>query len=103
MPGTYCTNLRHFLDDKGEIIDTPLPARKLACFLALIVDRATSAESVTSHDTGMRCRKRSCRGSILSRWIEDTDEIRWHCPACGHHGLIVNWQGTKWDRSDTHG
>ncbi len=100
MDGTYRTNMRHCLDDKGEIVGTPLPARRLACFLALIIESTTSARSADYEDTGIRCRKRGCRGSILSRLIEDTGEIGWCCPACGHNGLIVSWQNTKWDQSN---
>ena len=101
MDGTYHTNIRHYLDDKGEMIAAPLPARKLACFLALIIDSTTSTRSVDCQDTGVRCRKRGCQGSIVSRLVEGAGTICWYCPACGHNGVIVDWQGTKWDQSST--
>lgn len=101
MDGTYHTNMRHYLDGNGEIIEAPGPARKLASFLTLIIDSTTSTRSVECQDTGVRCRRRGCRGSILSRLIEDTGTICWHCPACGHNGVIVDWQVTKWDHSGT--
>jgi hypothetical protein len=101
MDGTYHTNIWHYLDDKGEIITVPLPARKLASFLALIIESVPSTRSADCHDTGVRCRKRGCQGSIVSRLVKDTGTISWYCPACGHNGVIGDWQGTKWDRSRT--
>jgi hypothetical protein len=61
---------------------------RLACFLALIVDSETSIRFV------------GCQGSIVSRLVKDTGAISWCCPACGHNGVIVDWQGTKWDQSN---
>ena len=41
MPGTYVTDLRHYLDDDGELADMPAEAKQLASFLVLIVDAVT--------------------------------------------------------------
>ena len=98
MSGTLVTNLRHYLNDDGELKeDIPSEARQMASFLALIVD-ATSAQSPEEFlETGIRCRAAECRGKILARVEKKSLEIHWECPLCGHHGLITNWQDTKWD------
>lgn len=99
MSGTYVTDITHYLDDGGEIVDKmPSEARKLASFLVLVIDSTTLADSANFQDTEIRCRADGCTGSILSRLPEDADEILWHCHICGHNGIIRNWQNTKWDQ-----
>jgi len=98
MSGTYVTDITHYLDERGELATMPSPAKKLANFLVLVIDSATSVGSTNYDDTGIRCRAEGCSGSVLSRLTEDAKEIHWHCPICGHNGVIRNWQNTKWDR-----
>jgi len=38
MAKTFVTDITHFLGDAGEIADMPAPARKMASFLALIIE-----------------------------------------------------------------
>jgi hypothetical protein len=97
--GTYVMDITHFLDEAGEIAPLPGPARKLASFLALLIEAATGAPVAVEHDSGIRCRKRSCRGTIRTVRPPDESEIAWHCPACGHHGVIRNWGHTKWNQA----
>lgn len=99
MSNTYITDIKHYLDEKGEMAEMPAPARKLASFLVLLIDQTASVGSVDFNDTGIRCRAKKCDGFILSRITEDGEEIVWHCPVCGHNGVIRNWQKTKWDQS----
>ena len=99
MSNTLITDITHYLDERGEMAEMPAPARKLASFLVLLIDQSTSVGSVNYDDTGIRCRAKKCEGIILSRLTEDTKEIIWHCPVCGHNGVIRSWQNTKWDQS----
>jgi len=96
--GTYITDITHYLDDAGELLPLPGPARKLASFLTLLIDAATSTASVQYHDSSIRCRTKACMGTILTMLSQNRDEIAWHCPACGHNGVIRNWQDTKWNQ-----
>jgi len=99
MGGTYVTDIRHYLDERGElVISMPSPAKKLASFLVLVIDSTPSLGSANYDDTGIRCRAKGCAGSVLSRLTDDATEIVWHCPICGHNGVIRDWQNTKWDR-----
>jgi hypothetical protein len=98
MPGTYVTDLRHYLDDDGELADMPAEAKQMASFLVLIVDAVTPEAPPIFVETELRCRTTKCTGEILARLDPATEEIQWHCTLCDHHGVIRNWQGTKWDR-----
>jgi predicted RNA-binding Zn-ribbon protein involved in translation (DUF1610 family) len=94
--GTYITDITHFLDATGEMsADLPKPAASLASFLTLIIDATTETGSSVFEEIGLRCRTEECTGSILSRL--ESEEIIWHCPTCGHNGIIRNWQATKWN------
>ena len=96
--GTYVTDITHYLDETGEVMQKPGPARKLASFLTLVIDAATGAPSAGEHDSGIRCRTKDCRGSIRTFLPPSRDEISWHCPVCRHNGVIRNWHDTKWNR-----
>jgi hypothetical protein len=99
MNGTYVTDITHFLDDAGELVaEMPGPARKLASFLVLIIDATTEGFPARDYDTRIRCRRKACTGSVRSLLTSVDDEISWHCPVCGHHGVIRKWQGTKWNQ-----
>jgi len=96
--GEYVMDITHYLDEAGEMAQMPGPARKLASFLTLLIEAATSASLAQDHDTRIRCRARACRGTIRTSLVPGQEEIAWHCPACGHHGVIRNWQNTKWNQ-----
>ena len=96
---TYVTDIRHFLNENGELTEMPKEARRLASFLVLLIDAATSVPPVRDHDTRIRCRTDACTGSIRSSLAAKDGEIVWYCPRRGHNGLIRNWQGTKWDQT----
>jgi hypothetical protein len=96
--GTYVTDITHYLDETGEMARLPAPARKLASFLTLLIEAATSASSANYHDSSIRCRRKACGGTILTMLPPSQDEISWHCTECGHNGVIRNWQNTKWNQ-----
>lgn len=99
MADTWITDLQHFLDEDGCIGPPSGPARRLAEYLASIVDAATRYDEYVA----VRCRRRPgrkpCR-TELEIWTDlDTDDIHWRCPACDDNGLISNWQDSRWDRA----
>jgi hypothetical protein len=96
--GTYVTDITHYLDETGELARMPGPALKLASFLTLLIEAATGAPSASEHDSGIRCRAKACRGTIRTSLPPGQDEISWHCPTCGHNGVIRNWNNTKWNQ-----
>ena len=99
MTKTYITDITHYLDETGGLAKMPKPARRLASFLVLLIDAATQVIPVRNCDTHIRCRTRACTGSIRASVSSKSGEIVWHCPKCGHNGVIRNWQGTKWDQT----
>jgi len=99
MSGTHVTDITHCLDNTGELAEMPSPARKLASYLVLLVDATSQVFPVSDLDTNIRCRMDACRGSIRASFTSINEEIVWHCPDCGHYGVIRNWQGTKWNQA----
>jgi len=100
MNQTYVTDLTHYLDDVGEVVQRiPTEARQLASFLALIVDAVTSRfpQTHSGIETGIRCRGSGCKGMIIAALAHYEEPVHWHCLECGDNGTISNWQGTKWD------
>jgi hypothetical protein len=79
------------------MLPLPGPARKLASFITLVIEAATNSASADECESRVRCRKRSCRGTIRTVLPDQSSEILWHCPVCGHNGVITNWQNTKWN------
>ncbi len=97
--GGYVTDIRHYLDELGELAEMPAPARTLVSFLTLLIDEATSAFPAEDHESRIRCREPDCNGTIRTRLVSKQDEISWRCAVCGHHGVIRNWQDTKWNQT----
>ena len=63
----YITNINHFLDENGNIAAGMNDSgRKMASFLAMIIDHSTSQQEEEMTDIDIRCNKRGCRGSILA-------------------------------------
>jgi hypothetical protein len=101
MPRTYVTDLDDFLNAEGEIPKSiPKEARVLASFLVLVVDAVTSAfpHDSIGVETGIRCRRKNCRGNIMAAVDSPAGPVHWQCPVCGDGGTVSNWQATKWDK-----
>ena len=105
MANTWITDLTHFLDERGAIVETPVPARRLAEHFAAIVAAATADPCQAATGSSVRCRRRPgrkpCPGSIRAAiTLDDRMDVVWDCPACGDNGVISNWHGTIWDCLD---
>ena len=97
---SYITDLRHFLDDDGEIVsDMPKPARELASFLALLTDAVTEAYPTTKRSiaTGVSCREMGCNDEVTGALPSADEPVRWYRMNCGAKGTISGWQGTRWN------
>ena len=105
MGNTWISNMRHFLDDDGDLPDD-LPGRayQLASYLGSIVEAVTSSGKIQTYNTGIRCRRRPgrkrCQGEVLALIDKESNfEIKWGCPVCNDNGIISGWQGTIWDKA----
>jgi hypothetical protein len=96
--GTYVTDITHYLNETGELAPPSGPARKIASFLTLLIEAATSVPSGQEHDSRVRCRVKGCKGTIRTRLVPAEKEIGWYCPACRQNGFISNWHKTKWNQ-----
>jgi hypothetical protein len=104
MPDTLVTDLRHYLDDRGQLPEMPGPALNLALFQGAIVEWITVRPTIGLEKTNVYCRRKPrvsrCMGAIIAR-IEGLDRaIAWQCDKCGDNGVIRGWQNTIWDRRE---
>jgi hypothetical protein len=98
MPRSYVTDLTHFLDHAGELVDGP--AGKLAGYLGLVVESASMMKAGQGGYIPLRCaqpgRRRRCAVQLTAARVA-RDCVEWQCQACGDSGSITNWSGTRFD------
>ena len=99
---TMVTNIRHFLDENGEIPELPQEAKELLSFLGTIVEAASLDHDQPMTLVGEICHAntdgKKCRGEIEA-WIDtESNSIGWECLECEEDGSISEWEGTVWDR-----
>jgi len=105
---TWITNMRHYLDEQGQLPMLPGPAMNIALYLGSIVEWLTShPKSERLCRTNVRCRRSPgrvrCIGPIEADFEENGEVIGWRCPFCGDNGYIRGWEGTLWDRGRGNG
>ena len=101
MADTWVIDMRHYLDEDGDLPDLPNRVMILALYFGSIVAWMTShAEEVqpTNVICRRRPRRRQCIGEIFASFETDPFEIAWSCPLCGDNGVIRGWEDTIWDR-----
>ena len=99
---TVVTNIRHFLDENGDIPELPLEAKELLFFLGDIIEAASLAYDQPMTLVGEICRAtidgNKCEGEIEA-WIDpENNNVIWECLECGADGTISEWVDTVWDR-----
>lgn len=103
---TWVTDLRHYLDEDGQLAAMPGPAMRLATFVCAIVSWTSRGGGVRER-TNVWCRRtrqrRPCGGEIVAGYGGESADIVWECPECGDNGLIHDWQGSRWDRRGERG
>jgi len=103
MADTWITDLSHFLDEAGDIICEPAPAKALAEFFAAIVLMASFPDPDCPPEYSVKCRRRPNRKPCLENIVgfidPENEDIMWMCPKCNDRGFISNWQDTMWDLS----
>jgi hypothetical protein len=98
------TNIKHFLDEDGEVANLTLEAQELFSFLIDVVESATIdyARPVALAET--KCRSvvdgKICQGEIEVWVYAEDNHIGWECLECGEEGVVTQWEGTPWDRRD---
>lgn len=98
------TNIRHFMDGNGEVLDLSQEAKELLNFLTAIIEAATIEYENPVTLSAVNCRKfimgKPCSGEIEVWVYTEDNQIGWECLACGDEGVISHWEGTPWDSRD---
>jgi hypothetical protein len=94
----FVSDLRHFLDMPADV---PVPARRMADHLTLIVRAATAGEGGQPWVSALPCRRRPgrrpCPGHFALFRTDDPPSIEWRCTACGDDGVIRGWEESVFD------
>ena len=94
-------DLRHFLDEEGNVLELTEQANKVFKFLTKIVSSVSDNIEQPLIDVDLKCNTRanglSCSGDIEATCIS-IDLIEWRCDTCDAAGTISNWQGSMWDK-----
>lgn len=102
MGDTWITDMRHFLDETGDLAAMRGPAANLALHLGSIVGWVTSRGAMQPDRTNVPCRRNPgrvrCVGEIVANLTGEPGAISWRCPECGDNGVVRGWEGTRWDR-----
>jgi hypothetical protein len=98
MDNSRVSDIR-LLESEGELVAKR--DGRLARFLGEIVAAGSLLPSGEFQLSGLLCRRRPqrrpCGGKIRLGREPSTDEIHWCCESCGDHGVVTNWQRTRWD------
>lgn len=96
-------DLRHFFDNKGNVLELTEQAKTVFKFLTKIVSSVSKSIDQPLIDVDLKCNTRadelSCSGSIEARCIA-IGMIEWHCDTCEASGTISYWQGSVWDKQE---
>ena len=105
MANTWVTDMRHYLNELGELPEEmPSPALRLALFQGSIVAWMTATDCLDGQTsrTNVNCRRNPdrlpCPGEIIAFFEVNSEVIVWECPLCEDNGRISGWEGTSWDR-----
>ena len=101
MPGTYVSDMRHFVPEDPEM-HLPPPAARMRDFMGGIVRAATATTRQREFVSGIPCRRRPgnrpCTGSIA---VQKTDAperyVFWECTQCQDNGRIAGFEACAYD------
>jgi hypothetical protein len=99
----FVADLRHFLDLADDV---PVPARRMAERLTMIVRAATAgdagAEWVSALPCDRRPGRRPCPGHLAVVRTDIPLSIGWHFTSCGDEGVISGWERSPDDPRPQH-
>jgi hypothetical protein len=99
----FVSDLRHFLDPADDV---PVPARRLAERLTMIVRAGTAGDAGMEWVSALRCDRRPgrrpCPGHLAVIRTDIPPSIGWHCTSCGDEGVISSWERSPYDLRARH-
>ena len=94
-------DLRHFLDEEGNVLALTAQAKKVFEFLTKIVMSVSENIEKPLIDVDLKCNTRAddltCDGDIKAKCLS-ISMIEWHCDFCEASGTVSNWHGSTWDK-----
>lgn len=101
MSRSFVTDIQHFIDEKGAILESmPRQAKQFIENLGNIVASVTGEPSAlpkTVVSCWNKINGKHCSGKIDAGIDLGSLNILWHCLKCGDNGSISNWEHTFWD------
>ena len=90
---------------RGKIATSVSPkTRSLLKKLVNVIAHASAGNPGAEIDTSVACWDTSgdsaCGGTILALLTDVPNRITWRCSRCGINGIVFNWRGSPWDKSD---
>lgn len=99
---TLVVDIRHWLDDAGDLLDDNLPLRRRALHIARLIEAGGPLAVGELRETLVECttrrNRKPCPGLL---WVEKQrdDRISAYCVICAvEHAVISGWQATRWAR-----
>lgn len=98
----FVSNFNHFLDADGNIPQSDNKTwKQFAHFNVMIVDVVTQNNFNGLLPTYLTCYKKRCKGKIHAGISDEDNSIVWACTGCRNSGIITEWQGSRWDNSNS--
>ena len=99
-PTILVVDIRHWLDDAGQLPEGPVRLRQQALRIARLIEYAATLRPKTMGETPVECSRRPGRKRCMCLlWVEKLTDNRinaW-CPACGADEIFISgWEHTPW-------
>lgn len=97
---TLIVDIRHWLDERGELPLDNLQVRRRALRIAQLIEAGGPLEAGQVRETLVACSSRPNRKPCLGLlWVEKADDERIcaYCLACKREEIVISgWQDTMW-------
>ena len=103
MASTLVIDLRHYLDENGQLSATmPVAAKRFAESMTLIAEAGTAGPcgapwGAAAVPCRQKAQRRVCGGRLVVLRTAVPAQIEWRCPRCLQQGFLSGFAGSRWD------